>query len=145
MLSCRKCERGVTVTDRLTSQKKAAKKRLNGGVSSMAVKEVDKTNFEQEVLQSDIPVMVDFWAPWCVPCRVIAPLVERLAEQYAGRLKVAKLNVDENHELAIRYQVMSIPTLIFFKNGQVIDRIIGVPREPERVIVQKIEEVIGAS
>ncbi|MFA0747633.1 thioredoxin [Fervidibacter sp.] len=111
----------------------------------MAVKEVDKTNFDQEVLQSDIPVMVDFWAPWCVPCRVIAPLVERLAEQYAGRLKVAKLNVDENHELAIRYQVMSIPTLIFFKNGQVIDRIIGVPREPERVIVQKIEEVIGAS
>jgi thioredoxin 1 len=111
----------------------------------MAVKEVDKTNFEQEVLQSDIPVMVDFWAPWCVPCRVIAPIVERLAEQYAGRLKVAKLNVDENHELAIRYQVMSIPTLIFFKNGQVIDRIIGVPREPERVIVQKIEEVIGAS
>ena len=111
----------------------------------MAVKEVDKMNFEQEVLQSDIPVMVDFWAPWCVPCRVIAPLVERLAEQYAGRLKVAKLNVDENHELAIRYQVMSIPTLIFFKNGQVIDRIIGVPREPERVIVQKIEEVIGAS
>ncbi|MFA0734930.1 MAG: hypothetical protein OGMRLDGQ_001430 [Candidatus Fervidibacter sp.] len=111
----------------------------------MAVKEVDKTNFEQEVLQSDIPVMVDFWAPWCVPCRVIAPLVERLAEQYAGRLKVTKLNVDENHELAIRYQVMSIPTLIFFKNGQVIDRIIGVPREPERVIVQKIEEVIGAS
>jgi thioredoxin 1 len=111
----------------------------------MAVKEVDKTNFEQEVLQSDIPVMVDFWAPWCVPCRVIAPLVERLAEQYAGRLKVVKLNVDENHELAIRYQVMSIPTLIFFKNGQVIDRIIGVPREPERVIVQKIEEVIGAS
>jgi len=111
----------------------------------MVVKEVDKTNFEQEVLQSDIPVMVDFWAPWCVPCRVIAPLVERLAEQYAGRLKVAKLNVDENHELAIRYQVMSIPTLIFFKNGQVIDRIIGVPREPERVIVQKIEEVIGAS
>ena len=111
----------------------------------MAVKEVDKTNFEQEVLQSDIPVMVDFWAPWCVPCRVIAPLVERLAEQYAGRLKVTKLNVDENHELAIRYRVMSIPTLIFFKNGQVIDRIIGVPREPERVIVQKIEEVIGAS
>jgi thioredoxin 1 len=111
----------------------------------MAVKEVDKTNFEQEVLQSDIPVMVDFWAPWCVPCRVIAPLVERLAEQYAGRLKVTKLNVDENHELAIRYQVMSIPTLIFFKNGQVIDRIIGVPREPERVIVQKIEEVISAS
>jgi len=111
----------------------------------MAVKEVDKTNFEQEVLQSDIPVMVDFWAPWCVPCRVIAPLVERLAEQYAGQLKVTKLNVDENHELAIRYQVMSIPTLIFFKNGQVIDRIIGVPREPERVIVQKIEEVIGAS
>ncbi len=111
----------------------------------MAVKEVDKTNFDQEVLQSDIPVMVDFWAPWCVPCRVIAPLVERLAEQYAGRLKVAKLNVDENQELAIRYQVMSIPTLIFFKNGQVIDRIIGVPREPERVIVQKIEEVIGAS
>ncbi len=109
----------------------------------MGVLVVDKSNFEQEVLQSDIPVMVDFWATWCVPCRMIAPIVERLAERYAGRLKVAKLDVDENQELAIRYQVMSIPTLLFFKNGQVVDRIIGAVGEP--AIVQKIENLLNQS
>ncbi len=109
----------------------------------MGVLVVDKSNFEQEVLQSDIPVMVDFWATWCVPCRMIAPIVERLAERYAGRLKVAKLDVDENQELAIRYQVMSIPTLLFFRNGQVVDRIIGAVGEP--AIVQKIENLLNQS
>ncbi|MCX7642252.1 MAG: thioredoxin [Armatimonadetes bacterium] len=107
----------------------------------MEVLVADKENFEREVLQSEIPVMVDFWAPWCVPCRAIAPIVERLAERYAGRLKVAKLNVDENQELAIRYQVMSIPTLLFFKNGQVVDRIIGAVKEQE--IVQRIETLLN--
>jgi len=107
----------------------------------MGVLVVTKENFEQEVLQSEIPVMVDFWAEWCVPCRMIAPVVERLAEKYAGRLKVAKLDVDSNQELAIRYQVMSIPTLLFFKNGQVVDRVIGAVREQE--IVQRIEALLN--
>lgn len=106
----------------------------------MAVKEVDKTNFEEEVLKSEIPVMVDFWAPWCAPCRMIAPIVERLAERYQGQLKVVKLNVDENQEYAIRYQVMSIPTLLFFKDGQAVDRIMGAVGE--QAIVQKIEALI---
>lgn len=106
----------------------------------MGVLVVDKENFEKEVLQSEIPAMVDFWATWCVPCRLIAPIVERLAEKYAGRLKVAKLDVDNNQELAIRYQVMSIPTLLFFKNGQVVDRIIGAVKEQE--IVHRIEALL---
>lgn len=109
----------------------------------MGVSVVDKKNFDQEVLQSNIPVMVDFWAAWCVPCRMIAPIVERLAERYAGKLKVAKLDVDENQEIAIQYQVMSIPTLLFFKNGQVVDRIIGAVGE--QVIVQKIEALLNKS
>ncbi|MCS7192507.1 MAG: thioredoxin [Armatimonadetes bacterium] len=109
----------------------------------MGVFVVNKTNFEKEVLQSDIPVLVDFWAVWCVPCRMIAPIVERLAEKYAGKLKVAKLDVDENQEIAIRYQVMSIPTLLFFKNGQVVDRVIGAVGEP--VITQKIEALLRQS
>jgi len=82
-------------------------------------------NFDQEVLQSDIPVLVDFWAPWCGPCRMIAPTIEQLAEEMAGQAKVCKLNVDEATNLAARYSVTSIPTLIIFKNGQIIDRYVG--------------------
>jgi thioredoxin 1 len=105
-----------------------------------SVPAVDSTNFKREVLESDLPVMVDFWAEWCVPCRMIAPIVERLAQRYAGRLKVVKLDVDANQDLAIQYQVMSIPTLLFFKNGQPVDRIIGAVGE--QAIVQKIEELL---
>lgn len=105
-----------------------------------AILKVNASNFRQEVLESDLPVVVDFWADWCVPCLMIAPVVERLAERYAGRLKVVKLNVDENQDLAIQYQVMSIPTLLFFKNGQVVDRIIGAVGE--QVIVRKVEELL---
>ncbi|MFA0759606.1 MAG: hypothetical protein PVTTEEND_000688 [Candidatus Fervidibacter sp.] len=105
-----------------------------------SVPAVDSINFKREVLESDIPVMVDFWAEWCVPCRMIAPIVERLAQRYAGRLKVVKLDVDKNQDLAIQYQVMSIPTLLFFKNGQPVDRIIGAVGE--QAIVQKIEELL---
>jgi thioredoxin 1 len=105
-----------------------------------SVPAVDSTNFKREVLESDIPVMVDFWAEWCVPCRMITPIVERLAQRYAGRLKVVKLDVDANQDLAIQYQVMSIPTLLFFKNGQPVDRIIGAVGE--QAIVQKIEELL---
>lgn len=82
-------------------------------------------NFQLEVLDSEIPVLVDFWAPWCGPCRMLAPLVHELAAEFPGQLKVAKLNVDEHVELAGLYGVMSIPTLLLFKSGQVAERLVG--------------------
>lgn len=88
--------------------------------------EVNEANFDQEVLQATVPVLVDFWAPWCGPCRMIAPTVEQLATELAGQAKVCKLNVDENTKLAARYGVTGIPTLIIFKNGQIVDRFVGV-------------------
>lgn len=82
-------------------------------------------NFEPEILKSDVPAMVDFWAPWCGPCHVIAPVIEELAKEYAGRLKVAKMNVDENPSTPSRYGIRGIPTVIIFKDGQVFDQIVG--------------------
>ncbi len=82
-------------------------------------------NFDATVLRSSIPVLVDFWAPWCGPCHIIAPTVESLAQEFSGRLLVGKLNVDENPRIASRYGIMSIPTLLVFRNGQVIDKIVG--------------------
>jgi thioredoxin len=86
---------------------------------------VTEETFEQEVLKSDLPVLVDFWAEWCGPCRMVAPIVEELAGEYAGRLKVAKVDVDDNQRLAIRYSIMSIPTLGVFRGGEMVERIIG--------------------
>jgi thioredoxin 1 len=83
------------------------------------------TNFDQEVLKSDIPVLVDFWAPWCGPCRMVSPLVDELAEELIGKLKVVKVNTDENQEIAIKYGIRSIPTLGIFKNGEIVDGVIG--------------------
>jgi thioredoxin 1 len=91
-----------------------------------AVTEVNDTNFETEVLQSSEPVLVDFWAPWCGPCRQIAPLVEQLAGENAGSAKIFKLNVDDAPRAAQNYGVSSIPTLMVFKNGEVVDRFVGV-------------------
>ena len=82
-------------------------------------------DFEEQVLKSDTPVVVDFWAPWCAPCRIVSPIVEELAKEYEGKLKIGKLNVDENPENASKYGVMSIPSLIFFKNGQPVKTMIG--------------------
>lgn len=89
------------------------------------VKEVSDSSFDGDILKSSVPVLVDFWAPWCGPCRSVAPIVDDLANQYAGKLKVAKINVDESTEVAMRYQITSIPTFILFKNGQVADRALG--------------------
>lgn len=89
------------------------------------VHELNEKNFEAEVLQSDIPVLVDFWAAWCGPCRMVSPVVERLAEDYDGRVKVAKVNVDEEQTLAANYRVASIPMLFIFKNGEVVNQLVG--------------------
>ena len=86
---------------------------------------VTQQNFEQEVLKSDIPVLVDFWATWCGPCRMVAPIVAEIAEENAGRIKVCKVDVDENPELAARFAVSSIPTLMVFKNGALADKAVG--------------------
>jgi thioredoxin 1 len=94
-------------------------------MSAMGIAEVNDTNFDAEVLQSAEPVLVDFWAPWCGPCRQIAPLVEQLAGENAGSAKVLKLNVDDAPNAAQSYGVSSIPTLMVFKNGEVVDRFVG--------------------
>lgn len=91
---------------------------------------VSDATFQREVLESRLPVLVDLWAPWCGPCHMIAPVVEKLARDYGGRLKVAKLNVDDNPQTAMRYQVQGIPTLLLFKGGRVADRIVGAAPEP---------------
>jgi thioredoxin 1 len=87
--------------------------------------EFSDQNFEQEVLKSDKPVLVDFWAEWCAPCRMIAPAVEAIANEYVGRAKVGKLNVDENPSVTSRYNIRSIPTLLVFKNGEIKEQLVG--------------------
>ena len=87
--------------------------------------ELTEENFDQEVLKSDQLVLVDFWAPWCAPCRAIGPVVEAIASEYAGRAKVCKLNVDDNMSLAGRYNVRGIPALLLFKNGQIREQLVG--------------------
>jgi thioredoxin 1 len=94
--------------------------------------------FENEILQSPTPALVDFWAPWCGPCRVVGPVVEELAEQYAGRVKVAKMNVDENPVTPGKYGIRGIPTLILFKDGEVLDQVVGaVPKGSIEALIQK--------
>ena len=97
---------------------------------------VNDENFKQEVLESDVPTLVDFWADWCMPCHMVAPVVEEIAREYQGKLKVCKLNVDEARNTASNYGIMSIPTLAIFKNGKVADKIVGAlsKTELEKVI-----------
>ena len=83
------------------------------------------SNWGKEVEESQVPVVVDFWAPWCGPCRMVSPVIERLAGKYAGKLKVVKVNVDDNQNLAMRFNVMSIPTIMLFKGGRMLDQAIG--------------------
>jgi thioredoxin 1 len=104
------------------------------------VMEINDDNFEDEVLKCNLPVIVDFWAPWCGPCRMIAPITEKLAKEYAGRIKLCKLNVDDNPLTASKYQVMSIPQIMFFKDGEIVDESTGAV--PESVLRSKAESVL---
>ena len=99
-------------------------------------------NFEREVLKSEQPVLVDFWADWCAPCHRIAPAIEELAHEFDGSATIAKLNVDEEPELARRYGIRSIPALLFFHSGEAVDRVAGV--QPKRVLSEKLAELVAA-
>src|SRR6266550_5748950 len=100
-------------------------------MASEFVKEFTDQNFEAEVLKSDVPVLVDFWAEWCGPCRMMAPTVDQVAVDYAGKVKVGKLDVDSNQQTAARYGIRGIPTLLLFKGGKVVDQKVGAIGKPE--------------
>lgn len=103
------------------------------------VVEVTDQNFGEEVLGSDLPTEVDFWAPWCGPCRMVSPIYDKLSEEYEGRFKFCKINVDENQLTAVKYQIMSIPMQMYFADGQKVDEILGaVPENNIRVMVEDI-------
>ncbi|MBT3217111.1 MAG: thioredoxin [Candidatus Marinimicrobia bacterium] len=104
------------------------------------VAELKKDNFDVEVVQSEVPVLVDFWAEWCGPCKAIAPVVEEIATEYEGKVKVGKVNVDENQELSLQFGVRSIPTLLIFKDGKVANQVIGAV--PKTNITQLLDQSI---
>jgi thioredoxin 1 len=103
--------------------------------------ELTDDNFEAEVLKSDKPVLVDFWAVWCGPCRMVGPIVEEISKDYEGKLRVGKLNVDDNNRTASQYGIMSIPSLLFFRAGQVVDQVVGAV--PKKLLTDKVDKVLG--
>lgn len=109
----------------------------------MGVLEVNDATFDQEVLKSELPVLVDFWAEWCGPCKAIAPTVDAVAAKFAGQLKVAKVNVDQNGATPSRYGIRGIPALLLFKDGKVADQIVGYV--PQDVIEEKVQKLLGVT
>ena len=105
------------------------------------VLEVNDQNFKNEVLQSEVPAIVDFWAPWCMPCKMVAPVIDETAKELGEKVKFAKFNVDDNSTIPAKYGVMSIPTLLFFKEGELVETSVGVVTKEE--LVEKIEEVFS--
>lgn len=104
----------------------------------MSAAQVTDATFEQEVIESSVPVLVDFWAPWCGPCRMVAPVVDEISEQYAGQIKVVKVNTDDNPNVASKYGIRSIPTLMIFKGGQRVDMVVGaVPKSTLATTLEK--------
>jgi thioredoxin 1 len=117
----------------------AANTEENPPMASDAVAAVTDDTFKSEVLDSPVPTLVDFWAPWCGPCRAIAPAVEELARQYAGKVKVMKMNVDENPRTPSAYRIMGIPTLLLFQGGTVVEQVVGaVPKSRLEAVLQKV-------
>ena len=106
----------------------------------MAVLHLTSNDFDQEVLKSELPVLVDFWAEWCGPCKMIGPVIEEIASLFEGKLKVAKVNIDEAQDLAGNYNVMSIPTLLIFKQGEVVEQMVGIMGKEQ--LAQKIEGLL---
>jgi len=104
---------------------------------------VTEQDFDAQVLKAQEPVLVDFWAEWCAPCRMIAPIVEDLAQEYEGKVKVAKVDVDDNSAIANRYGIMSIPTLAIFKGGEMVERLVGYMPKPE--LKRRLERTLGAT
>ncbi|MBP9015263.1 MAG: thioredoxin [Candidatus Atribacteria bacterium] len=104
--------------------------------------ELSKDNFKEEVLDSEIPVLVDFWATWCMPCRMMAPIVEDIANSWQGKIKVGKLNTDEVPEIAAKYGIQAIPTLLIFKGGKEVGRIVGYV--PKKVVEEKLQSIINS-
>lgn len=100
-------------------------------------------NFDEEVLRGNQPTIVDLWAPWCGPCSMISPIVEEIAQEFEGKIKVGKLNIDENPSIAQRYGIMSIPTVMIFKDGKVVDQIVGVRPDTKKILESKIKPLIG--
>jgi thioredoxin 1 len=106
------------------------------------IAEVTDHNFQAQVIESDVPVLVDFWAPWCGPCRMVAPVLEEIASEKGAALKIVKLNTDENQQTAMAYEVLSIPTLILFKNGEIAKKVIGA--YPKRKLEAELEPALAA-
>lgn len=102
--------------------------------------ELTEINFKQEILDSSILALVDFWATWCMPCQMVEPVIEEIAKEYSGKIKVGKVNVDNAGALAAQYSIMSIPALLFFKNGQVVDSVIGAV--PKEFLINRINKIV---
>lgn len=110
-------------------------------MASDAVLELTDGNFEQEVISSDVPVLVDFWAEWCMPCRMLAPTIEELARDFAGRVKIGKLDTDANRDVAARYKINAIPTVMLFKGGAMVKQFVGMT--PKQEFAQALEDMAG--
>jgi len=122
--------------------------RFGGGVRRRSrilmsqVAAVGEGNFEREVVQAGVPVVVDFWADWCQPCKMLSPVLERIADRYEGRLKVVKCNLDENHDIAHQFAISTLPNLLFFKGGEVVNQAVGYMGEEQ--LATKVDEVLSA-